>query len=74
MHRVDVGQGLGIGAALGRAALDRARALGAPRVDLLSNRRLTSAMRLYERLGFVEGALPRTDYERADIFMEIVLR
>jgi ribosomal protein S18 acetylase RimI-like enzyme len=45
-------RGRGVGAALVRAALDHARALGATRVDLTSSPERASAIRLYERLGF----------------------
>jgi ribosomal protein S18 acetylase RimI-like enzyme len=43
----------GIGEALNRAALDRARAAGAKTVDLTSRPSREAANRLYERLGFV---------------------
>jgi ribosomal protein S18 acetylase RimI-like enzyme len=42
----------GIGDALVRAVLERARELGLPRVILSSQQRMTAAHRLYERLGF----------------------
>ena len=66
-------QGRGIGALLGRAAIDRARTLGARRVELLSNRSLAPAMALYRKLGFVEVPLGHVDYQRADIRMAIDL-
>lgn len=49
-------RGHGVGEALNRAALDRARALGAITVDLTSRPSRAAANRLYHRLGFVERA------------------
>lgn len=46
-------RGQGVGEALNRAALDRARDLGAITVDLTSRPSRTEANRLYARLGFV---------------------
>ncbi|MGH9119959.1 MAG: GNAT family N-acetyltransferase [Acidimicrobiales bacterium] len=45
-------RGQGVGEALNRAALDRARALGAVTVDLTSRPSRVAANRLYQRLGF----------------------
>jgi GNAT superfamily N-acetyltransferase len=45
-------RGQGIGSALVRAAVGRARALGCYRVQLTSNRERHDAHRFYERLGF----------------------
>lgn len=45
-------QGHGTGRKLITAALDRARELGARRIDLESNAQLTSAVHLYEAFGF----------------------
>ena len=66
-------QGRGVGRALGEAAITRARSLGAPRVELLSNTILVPAIALYRSLGFVEVPLPRTDYRRANIKMVLEL-
>jgi GNAT superfamily N-acetyltransferase len=62
-------QGHGIGALLGRAAIDRGRQLGARWIELLSNTSLAPALHLYRKLGFVEVQLGDTDYSRADIRM-----
>jgi GNAT superfamily N-acetyltransferase len=67
-------RGRGVGRALGEAAVNAARALGATRVELLSNTALASAIGLYRALGFVEVPLPRTDYARANIKMVLELR
>ena len=66
-------QGLGIGWALGQAILDKARGLGAHRVELLSNSRLTPALRLYEKLGFRHVPVPPTPYQRTDVKMVLDL-
>lgn len=47
-------RGRGAGESLNRAALDRARSLGAITVDLTSRPTREAANRLYKRLGFVE--------------------
>lgn len=52
---VDEGvRGHGVGEELNRAALERARSLGAITVDLTSRPSREAANRLYKRLGFVE--------------------
>jgi GNAT superfamily N-acetyltransferase len=66
-------QGRGVGRALGEAAITRARSLGAPHVELLSNTVLAPALTLYRSLGFVEVPLPKTDYRRANIKMVLEL-
>nr|WP_223847113.1 GNAT family N-acetyltransferase [Hymenobacter montanus] len=67
-------QGQGIGQRLVEAALDTARHLGARRVYLESNTKLTAAIRLYDKLGFqkVEPNHP-SPYERVNIHMELLL-
>jgi len=62
-----------IGKKLGLASLEKAKALGASRVWLESNRRLVPAVSLYRKLGFVEIPIDNTPYARADIRMEIFL-
>ncbi|MEU6642435.1 GNAT family N-acetyltransferase [Saccharomonospora sp. NPDC046836] len=54
-------RGRGVGAALTQAVLDRARALAARRVVLCSLESMTTAHRLYARLGF--RRLPERDWE-----------
>ncbi len=60
-------RGRGVGRALGRAAVDLARALGARRVELLSNTALAPAIGLYRALGFVEVPLPPSVFGRGVI-------
>jgi ribosomal protein S18 acetylase RimI-like enzyme len=49
----ETARGHGVGELLNRAALDRARELGAKTVDLTSRPSRESANRLYQRIGFV---------------------
>jgi GNAT superfamily N-acetyltransferase len=75
MAVADSHQGRGIGEQLGRALIDWAAASGAHMLHLETNRRLDSAIRLYERLGFVHAASPTpSEYARADVYMELVLK
>jgi putative acetyltransferase len=67
-------RGHGIGRRLTEEAVAWARGRGARRVVLVSSTKLTSALRLYERLGFAYGPLPADPgYETADVYMELVL-
>jgi ribosomal protein S18 acetylase RimI-like enzyme len=60
-------RGRGVGAALTRAALERAREMGCRNVDLTSRPSREAANRLYQRLGFVarETIVYRMDLEGA---------
>ena len=49
-------QGRGVGEALSRACVARARAAGRGQILLHSTDRMTTAHRLYERLGFARDA------------------
>lgn len=64
-------RGLKIGELLGIAALERARALGAGRVFLLSNTKAYQAINLYFKLGFRCVALESNEFKRANIQMEV---
>ncbi len=67
-------QGQGIGRQLTQIAIEQARLIGAKRVILLSNILLTSALRLYESLGFQHKPLPpNLAYATANVFMELRL-
>ncbi|MCL8026873.1 GNAT family N-acetyltransferase [Nocardioides bruguierae] len=69
-------QGRGLGRRLLVAALERARELGAHRVELESNRRLAPAVHLYQQLGFrhlsADEHVPGP-YVRADVAMALDL-
>ena len=66
-------QGLGIGKLLGQVIIAKARELGAHRVELLSNSRLTPALALYEKPGFRHVPAPPTAYQRTDVKMVLDL-
>ena len=55
------------------AVLDKARELGASWMELLSNSRLTPALKLYEKLGFRHVPVPPTLYQRTDVKMVLDL-
>ncbi len=67
----DKAQGLKIGKRLGQAAVQKAQDIGAKTLFLLSNRKLETAMFLYQKLGFVEVPDDFREYKRADIKMEM---
>lgn len=66
-------QGLGIGYALGQAAVAKARELGAHQIELLSNSRLIPALALYQKLGFRNVPVPTSPYQRTDVKMVLDL-
>ncbi|MDF7812468.1 GNAT family N-acetyltransferase [Hymenobacter sp. YC55] len=66
-------QGLGVGYALGQAAIQKARQLGAHELELLSNSRLTPALALYRKLGFRDVPIPTSPYQRTDVKMALDL-
>jgi GNAT superfamily N-acetyltransferase len=67
-------RGSGIGRRLILAALEKARALGAHKVSLLSHHSLAPALRLYRSVGFVDVEVAGcSGYARCDVAMELVL-
>ena len=67
-------RGAGLGRRLSEHAIDRARERGATRVALVSSTKLTTALRLYESMGFVHMPLPaHQPYATADVYMELAL-
>lgn len=62
-------QGKHIGEKLAIAAIEKAKAMGAKQLFLESNRKLTPALNLYNKMGFKEVNLFKSPYERADIQM-----
>lgn len=66
-------RGQGVGKQLCLAAVDYARQLGVKTLWLESNRVLTPALTMYERVGFREVPSVPTPYARADIRMEMNL-
>jgi len=66
-------RGLGVGRALGDAAIAHARAIGARRVELWTNSSLAPAISLYHSLGFVDAPLGSTEFVRANVHMVLDL-
>ena len=66
-------RGLGVGRALGEAAIAYARSVGARRVELLTNSSLVPAITLYRALGFIDVPLGETEYARANVHMVLDL-
>ena len=64
-------RGAGIGFALGKAILEKAKDLGATKVYLESNDVLGPALKLYEKLGFEHIEHKETPYCRCNVQMEI---
>ncbi len=64
-------RGLHIGYKLGEYFKEKAKQMGAKRIWLESNRVLTPAISLYNKLGFKEIPIDYTPYARADIRMEL---
>ena len=67
-------RGRGVGERVMRGAIEAARRRGAPSLVLETNRVLTPAIRLYEKVGFRE-VVPTHDseYARCDLTMRLVL-
>lgn len=66
----------GIGKALLVHVIDAARSLRARKLTLGTNSRLTNAIHLYESIGFRRldpATMEPSHYERADVFMEMLL-
>jgi len=68
-------RGLKIGRTLGEEAIKKAKELGCRKLILHSNTKTSSlAVALYRKLGFVEVPLGKSQWKRADIRMEIILK
>lgn len=67
-------RGTGLGEAICRAAIERAKSLGAKKLFLESNTLLKPAINLYRKLGFTELREYHPAYERGDIQMELNLK
>jgi GNAT superfamily N-acetyltransferase len=66
-------KGRGLGKLIVPQAIRLATEMGASLLFLESNRRLHSALTIYEQCGFREAPMQDTPYARADIRMEIEL-
>ncbi len=66
-------QGLKVGRKLMEFAIERYKKSGGSLLFLESNKRLTPALRLYEKMGFEHKPSPSdSHYQRADVYMEYV--
>ena len=66
-------RGAGIGSFLVESAIQRAKRRGSRRIVLLCHTKLSAAVRLYRRYGFVQIPLPDTPYEEANLAMALEL-
>ncbi len=66
-------RGKGIGKMLCAAAIRAATGLGAKRLILYSNHRLAPALTLYRSMGFKDVPVDSSEYQRADVKMELQL-
>jgi ribosomal protein S18 acetylase RimI-like enzyme len=66
-------QGLGIGQKLIEHCFLISKNMAIQKLILYSNRKLLPAIGLYEKFGFKEVSLSSTNYERADIKMEVTI-
>jgi len=67
-------QGAGAGKLLCRAAIEKARSLGALKVMLYSQTKLEAALAIYRKMGFIDIPLEEEKYKRADVKMELYLQ
>ena len=66
-------QGKGIGQALLKAAIEKAKQMGEEKLMLYSNTQLQPAIHLYKKHGFTEVPLGNIGYKRSNIKMEKML-
>lgn len=70
MTVAEAARGRGLGRALLQHCIDRAAALGAPRLYLETNESLAPALGLYRAMGFTDMAAQPTAYARCNVWME----
>jgi GNAT superfamily N-acetyltransferase len=76
MAVAEAAQGRGIGRLLMDAAIETAKGLGTKSIYLESNSKLESAVKVYERSGFVHlpvEARPHSPYARCNVAMSLIL-
>jgi len=66
-------QGKGIGLALGKAVLARAKEMGAQRVELYTHSKLKAALNIYRKLGFIDEVPEVGKYCRCDLKMTLAI-
>lgn len=66
-------QGHGAGSAVFKACMDYAIRQGAKKLTLISNKILKPALHIYEKFGFQQVKVDRTEYKRCDIQFEFIV-
>jgi len=69
----DAHQGKGISKLLIEVCIEKARSIGAKKLELFSNHQLTTALGLYEKYGFRHVTVTNSPFETADVKMEMNL-
>ncbi len=69
----DAFQGKGISKLLIEECINKAKAIGAKKLELFSNHQLTTALGLYEKYGFRHVQVTNSPFETADVKMEMNL-
>jgi putative acetyltransferase len=69
----DAYKGRGISKLLIETCINKARAVGATKLELFSNHQLTTALGLYEKYGFQHVTVTDSPFETADVKMEMEL-
>ena len=67
-------QGKGISKLLIEVCLNKAREVGASKVELFSNHQLLAALKLYERYGFKHVSMKDRPFVTADVKMELIMK
>lgn len=66
-------EGKGAGSAVFKACMDHAIGHGAKKLTLISNHILKPALHIYEKFGFKQIEVDRTEYERCDVQCEYIV-
>ena len=66
-------KGRGISKLLIETCINKAKAMGATKLELFSNHQLTTALGLYEKYGFQHVSVTGSPFETADVKMEMEL-
>lgn len=66
-------EGHGAGSAVFKACMDYSIAHGAKKLTLISNHILKPALHIYEKFGFKQIKVDRTEYERCDVQCEYIV-
>ena len=66
-------QGKGISKLLIEKCIEKARQIGAKKMELFSNHQLTTAIELYKKYGFHHVTVTNSPFETADVKMEMTL-